>query len=123
MTTSTERTYQVHPERKRRVRKALTFFSITAWITGVMLLALVTRMIAEYLLNMPIPEWATVIAIGHGWAYIAFVIATLNLGLKARWKPVTWFTTAISGVVPFLSFFIEAHRRREVTDKFQLDRP
>lgn len=123
MTNSTERTYQVHPQRKRRVRQALTIFSITAWVTGVMLIALVVRMVMEYLLNMDIPEWGTWIAIGHGWAYLAFVIATINLGLKARWKPATWVITAISGVVPFLSFFVEAGRRREVTEKFQLNQP
>lgn len=120
MTNPNEPTYQVHPERQRRVRQALTFFSITAWITGVMLLLLVARMVMEYLLKMEIPEWGTWIAIGHGWAYLAFVIATINLGLKARWKPATWVITAISGVVPLLSFFVEAGRRREVTAKFQL---
>ncbi|WP_304323850.1 DUF3817 domain-containing protein [Corynebacterium frankenforstense] len=112
---------KVHPERKRRVRQALTIFSVAAWATGCMLLLLCARMIAEYLLHMEMPSWATWVAILHGWAYIAFVIATLNLGLKARWKPATWVVTAISGVVPLLSFFVEHWRRREVTEKFQLN--
>lgn len=114
-------THQVHPERKRRVRTALTLFSVTAWITGVMLLLLVIRMVMEYLLKMEVPGWATWIAILHGWAYLAFVLATLNLGLKARWKPAIWVVTAISGVVPLLSFVVEHARRREVTAKFQLN--
>lgn len=112
---------KVHPERQRKVRNALTFFSVAAWVTGVMLLLLCARMIAQYLLGMELPEWATWVAILHGWAYIAFVIATLNLGLKARWQPATWIVTAISGVVPLLSFFVEHWRRREVKEKFQLD--
>ncbi|WP_448854642.1 DUF3817 domain-containing protein [Corynebacterium frankenforstense] len=112
---------KVHPERKRRVRQALTIFSVAAWVTGCMLLLLCARMIAEYILHMEMPSWATWVAILHGWAYIAFVIATLNLGLKARWKPATWVVTAISGVVPLLSFFVEHWRRREVTEKFQLN--
>ena len=112
---------KVHPERKRRVRQALTIFSFAAWATGCMLLLLCARMIAEYLLHMEMPSWATWVAILHGWAYIAFVIATLNLGLKARWKPATWVVTAISGVVPLLSFVVEHWRRREVTEKFQLN--
>ncbi|AWB82548.1 DUF3817 domain-containing protein [Corynebacterium yudongzhengii] len=122
-TDTSSSTHRVHPERKRRVRPALRFFSIAAWITGGMLIALVIRMILEYLVGVDIPDWATVIAIGHGWAYLAFVIATINLGLKARWKPATWVVTAISGVVPFLSFFVEAARRREVIKKFQLQEP
>ena len=41
-------------------------------------------------------------------------------GLKARWPATTWVVTAISGVVPFLSFVVEAKRRKEVTATFQL---
>lgn len=112
---------KVHPERQRRVRLALTLFSISAWVTGVFLILLVTRMILEYLVGMTIPDWATFIAIFHGWAYFIFLICSLNLGLKARWAPARWVTTAISGVVPLLSFFVENKRRREVKQKFQLD--
>lgn len=111
---------RVHPERQRRVRQALTFFSVAAWVTGILLLSLCVRMICQYLLHMEIPSWAQMIAKIHGWAYLVFLMCTLNLGLKARWEPAKWITTAISGVVPFLSFFIEAARRKEVTAKFHL---
>lgn len=120
---TTQTAPKIHPQRKKRVRTALNIFSVTAWITGVFLILLVIRMIMEYLLKVDLPTWATMVAIFHGWAYMAYLLATLNLGLKARWKPVVWFTTAISGVVPLLSFFIESNRRREVVEKFQLDRP
>ncbi|MCZ9310223.1 DUF3817 domain-containing protein [Corynebacterium uberis] len=112
---------RVHPERQRRVRQALTIFTIAAWVTGTLLLCLCVRMVCQYLLHMELPEWAGLIAKIHGWAYICFLAATLNLGLKARWEPARWITTAISGVVPFLSFFVEHWRRREVTKKFQLN--
>lgn len=118
MTTSTAP--KTHPERQKRVDTALKIFSVTAWITGMFLIFLVIRMIMQYILKVEIPEWATIVAIAHGWAYMAYVLATLNLGLKARWKPVVWLTTALAGVVPFLSFIIEANRRREVKEEFQL---
>ncbi|RNE49690.1 DUF3817 domain-containing protein [Corynebacterium alimapuense] len=118
---TTQAAPKIHPERQRRVKNALRIFSVTAWVTGVFLLILVVRMVLEYVLKVEIPEWATVVAILHGWAFMAYLLATLNLGLKARWKPIVWFTTAISGVVPFLSFIVEANRRREVTAEFQLD--
>ncbi len=121
MTPQTQTIPKIHPERKRRVRTALTLFSVTAWVTGVFLILLVVRMVMEYALDMNIPSWATWVAILHGWAYMIYLLATLNLGLKARWKPVVWFTTAISGVVPLLSFFVENNRRREVVEKFQLN--
>ena len=38
---------KIHPERQRRVKQALTFFTITAWITGVLFLLLITRMIMQ----------------------------------------------------------------------------
>lgn len=117
---STQTAPKIHPERQKRVRTALSIFSVAAWVTGVFLLLLVVRMVMEYVLDMDMPTWATWVAILHGWAYMIYLLATLNLGLKARWTPVVWFTTAISGVVPFLSFIVEANRRREVKEKFQL---
>ncbi|HZK32696.1 MAG TPA: DUF3817 domain-containing protein [Corynebacterium sp.] len=113
---------KIHPERKRRVRTALTFFSVSAWVTGVMLLLLVVRMIMEYILNMDVSGLGW-IAILHGWVYLIFVIATFNLGLKARWEPKWWITTIAGGVVPLLSFFVENNRRKQVRKQFQLDEP
>lgn len=109
----------IHPERQRRVRTALRVFSVTAWITGIMLLLLCARMIMEYGLNMDVSALGWV-AILHGWMYAIFLLATLNLGMKARWSTKQWIVTAIAGVVPFLSFFVEAWRRKEVTEEFQL---
>ena len=110
----------VHPERQERVRPALKFFSVAAWITGVFLIILVIRMTMQYGLKMEIPEWATFIAIAHGWAYMAFVASCLMLGQRARWGFGKIILTALSGVVPFFSFFMEANRRREVEEEFQL---
>lgn len=112
-------TPRVHPERQRRVKTALTLFSVAAWITGVMLLLLCVRMIMEYGLNMDVSalNW---VAIAHGWMYALFLMATLNLGMKARWSVQTWLITALAGVVPFLSFFVEHWRRKEVEAEFAL---
>lgn len=110
---------RIHPERQKRVKQALTMFSIAAWITGVLLLLLCLRMIMEYGFNMDVSALAWVARV-HGLAYILFLMTSLNLGLKARWPAATWLVTAISGVVPFLSFVVEAKRRKEVTRTFQL---
>ncbi|GAA1171307.1 hypothetical protein CGLAUT_09905 [Corynebacterium glaucum] len=112
-------TPHIHPERQRRVRSALTLFSIAAWVTGVLLLLLVARMVMEYGFGMDVAALAWVARV-HGLAFIAFLMASLNLGLKARWPATTWVVTAISGVVPFLSFVVEAQRRKEVKQTFQL---
>lgn len=119
--TDTSSAPKIHPERQKRVRLALTLFSISAWVTGVFLIALTIEMILKYPLGVDVGNWDTIIAIGHGWVYMVYLICTLNLGLKARWDPTRWVTTAISGVVPLLSFFVENNRRREVKEKFQLN--
>ena len=113
---------RIHPERKRRVKTALTLFSVSSWVTGVMLLLLCVRMVMEYALHMDVGSlnW---VAIAHGWMYALFLLATLNLGMKARWATKTWLITALAGVVPFLSFFVEHWRRQEVTEEFALNEP
>lgn len=110
---------KIHPERQRRVRTALNVFTGAAWVTGVLLLLLVARMVMQYLLGMDVSalDW---VARVHGLAFIVFLMASLNLGTKARWSAVEWLTTALSGVVPLMSFVIEAKRRREVTRTFRL---
>ena len=110
---------RIHPERQRRVKQALQFFTVTAWITGVLLLLLVTRMIMQYGFDMNV-DYLSWVARVHCFAFVAFLMASLNLGSKARWSAGTWIATALSGVVPFMSFFIEAKRRDEVKEKFQL---
>ena len=117
--TNTAGAPKIHPERQKRVRTALNLFTAAAWTTGVLLILLVIRMILEYGFHTPVPalDW---VARVHGLAYILFLITSLNLGLKARWPALTWVVTAISGVVPFLSFWVEHRRRKEVTHTFQL---
>lgn len=110
---------RIHPERQRRVKNALTFFSIAAWVTGTLLLLLVLRMILDYGFHMDVSALGWVARV-HGLAFVVFLMASLNLGSKARWPAATWVVTAISGVVPFLSFVVEAKRRKEVKQTFQL---
>lgn len=110
---------RIHPERQRRVKQALQLFSVAAWITGVLLLLLVARMIMQYGFDMNV-DYLSWVARVHGFAFVAFLMASLNLGSKARWSAGTWIATAVSGVVPFMSFVIEGKRRKEVKEKFQL---
>ncbi|MGV3114230.1 DUF3817 domain-containing protein [Corynebacterium freneyi] len=113
----------IHPDRRRRVQTALTAFSVTAYITGVMLLVLVAEMIYKYGIledKNDAPSWFFFVAQVHGFAYMAFLIAIVNLGTKARWTPGKWIITALGGVVPFLSFIVERKRRDEVKAEFDL---
>ncbi|WJY98185.1 DUF3817 domain-containing protein [Corynebacterium fournieri] len=110
---------KIHPERQRRVKQALQWFSIAAWVTGVLFLLLCLRMIMQYGFDMNV-DYLSWVARVHGFAFVAFLMTSLNLGSKARWSAGTWISTALSGVVPFMSFIVEAKRRKEVKETFQL---
>ena len=113
----------VNPQRRERVKTALKWFSGTAYFTGVMLLILCAEMIYKYLIledSASAPSWFFYTAQLHGFAYMAFMIAIVNLGTKARWEPGKWIVTALGGVVPFLSFIVERHHRDEVVQAFNL---
>lgn len=123
----TESNTTVHPARQKRVRGALKGFSIAAYATGVMLLVLVVEMILKYgVFRADTPDWldsaGLIIAQVHGLLYFIFLITIVNLGQKARWSPGKWMVTALGGVVPFLSFYVEKKRREEVVAQFQLDK-
>ena len=113
-------TNKVHPARQARIRGPLKFFSIAATVTGIFLIILVIRMVCQYIIGMDIPEWATYIAIVHGIAYMTYLLSILILGPRALWPVGKLFTTALAGVVPFLSFWMEHKRRKEITEEFQL---
>ena len=113
-------TNKVHPARQARIRGPLKFFSIAATVTGIFLIILVIRMVCQYLIGMEIPKWATYIAIVHGIAYMTYLLSILILGPRALWPVSKLFTTALAGVVPFLSFWMEHKRRKEIKEEFQL---
>lgn len=112
----------VTPERQRRVAKSLKFYSFAAFFTGIWLLILVAEMIFKYLIigQENFPSWLGFIGPAHGIVFMVYAISCLDLGTKARWEPAKWLTTILAGVVPFLSFYVENKRRKEVKAQFQL---
>lgn len=115
----------IDADRQRRVAGALKRYSVMAYTTGVFLLLLCLDMILKYLLfpamDIDSPSWLfTLVASIHGWIFIIYCLASLDLGVKARWAPGKWVTTILAGVVPVLSFVLERRRRNEVIEAFGL---
>ncbi|MCX7445712.1 DUF3817 domain-containing protein [Corynebacterium sp. P7003] len=106
--------------RQARIRTALRIFVVAAWVTGIWLLILTGRMILDYIFHVEMPSWANLIGQLHGLFYMCYLMATMNLGIKARWEPIRWLTTALAGTIPFFSFWMEQKRRRQVTTAFNL---
>ncbi|HEV7956075.1 MAG: hypothetical protein JWL94_763 [Microbacteriaceae bacterium] len=115
-----------------RIRSALTFYRVAAYLTGIMLLLLVLEMLFKYtplqleielggpngfLALVPVDtvtavNLSTGILIAHGWLYVVYLFSDFRLWSLMRW-PFTYFVAiAAGGVVPFLSFFVEHYITR-----------
>ena len=124
------------------IRAALRFYKIASVITGVMLLLLCTEMILKYtpirlelfafgpqgfLHLAPVVEGpdglestgegfnvSLGILVAHGWFYVVYLFACFRVWSLMRWGFVRFVTLALGGIVPLLSFFMEARVAREV---------
>ncbi len=92
---------------------ALTRFRVIAYVVGVCLLVLaLVAMPLKYLAGSP----TLVETIGpvHGFLYVLYLLATLDLGLRCRWGVGRMVLVALAGTVPFLSFAAERRVTRAV---------
>ncbi|MBM7829665.1 integral membrane protein [Agromyces cerinus] len=126
-----------------RIRGALKFYQVASVITGVMLLLLCAEMIMKYAFHLelyafgdqgaltfaPVIETAaglestgtgvnlsTGILIAHGWFYVVYLFSDFRLWSLMRWPFSRFIVIALGGIVPFLSFFLEARIGREVRE-------
>ncbi|WP_431801982.1 DUF3817 domain-containing protein [Microbacterium sp. bgisy203] len=123
------------------IRGALRFYQIASVITGVMLLLLCAEMIIKYAFGYelflggsggflwfaPVVETATGhestgdgvnlslgILIAHGWFYVVYLFACFRVWSLMRWGFGRFIMLALGGIVPLLSFFMEARVARDV---------
>lgn len=95
------------------LRSALTRYRVMAYVVGVWLLVLV-------LVAMPLKHFAhspgMVHTVGpvHGFLYILFLLAALDLATRCRWPLGRTVGVLLAGTVPFLSFVVERRVTRRV---------
>ena len=77
-----------------------------AFIVGVGLLVLVAEMILNYGFDNHALDWWPQ---PHGFIYMVYLVATVNLGFKVGWGLGKMVGVMLAGCVPFLSFWVE-HR-------------
>ncbi|MFV0432555.1 MAG: DUF3817 domain-containing protein [Leucobacter sp.] len=134
---------QPKPSDYSRIRKALAVYKVTSVITGIMLLLLCAVMVMKYAFGVQLflgtpdgfahfypiapegleadyqPEGFDLfkaILIAHGWFYVVYLISDFLLWSPMRWNFWRFIMLALGGVIPFLSFFLEARIGREVTN-------
>jgi integral membrane protein len=88
------------------VRASLLFYRVLAYTVGVGLIILVLIAVPlKYLADSP-----TLVAIVgplHGFLYMVYLVATVNLAFRARWSPVKTVLVMLAGTIPFVSFVAE----------------
>ena len=102
---------------------AATRYRIMAWITGVLLAVLVC-------IGMPLRYWllkdnwnapiSTIYAIGwvlHGWVFVVYLAAALDVTFRMKYSVLKVLGVAISGTIPFMSFVAEHFVQRDVDAK------
>jgi integral membrane protein len=92
---------------------ALLAYRIAAWVTGVGLLVLVVvAMPLKYLFGLPEP--VEVVGVTHGFLYMIYIVCTLLLAERCRWKPLDALLVLLAGTVPAASFVAERRVTRRV---------
>jgi integral membrane protein len=95
------------------VTAALKRFRIIAWVVGVMLLVLVFVAVPlHHFANKP--ALSSVVGPLHGFLFVIYLLAALDLAVRLRWKPVRAVLIMISGTIPFMSFLAERSVSKQV---------
>jgi integral membrane protein len=86
--------------------RSVTAYRAFAYLTGVGLVLLVfVGLPLKYLAGSP--GVVAVVGTAHGYLYLGYLIATLNLGTRLRWSPGRLLLVMAAGTVPFMSFVAE----------------
>lgn len=89
-----------------------------AYIVGVVLLVFTAGIVLRY--GFGNPHLSEAIAPIHGFLYVLYLIAVVDLSLKAKFSVVKILLIALAGTVPLLSFVAE---HKVVTEVRQLMTP
>ncbi|ABG93249.1 MULTISPECIES: DUF3817 domain-containing protein [Rhodococcus] len=104
--------------KQKKIAPALLRYRVLAYATGVWLLVLTAEMVAKYIFKVDnLPSW---IAVVHGWVYFVYLLVTLDLAVKVRWPAGRTVGTLLAGTIPFLSFYVEHQRTKQVRRDFGL---
>ncbi len=94
-------------------RGSFARYRVMAFVTGVMLVLLV-------FVAIPIQIWGnnkgpeSVIGTAHGFLFMVYLVAALDLGVRRRWPWLKLGLVMIAGTVPFASFYAEHKIAAEV---------
>ncbi len=98
------------------IATALRNYRIIAWVTGVGLIVLVLVAVPlKYFFGQP--ALASVVGVTHGFLYMIYIVCTLLLAERCRWRPVDALVILAAGTIPFASFFAERRVTARVRER------
>ncbi len=93
---------------------ALMRYRVMAWVTGVFLLIMTAWLVVTGgygLLGYGEPGDKPLLYVlawtVHGWLYIIYLIAAVDLTFRMRWSLLTTLLILLAGTIPFASFFAD----------------
>ena len=92
-------------------RTALTIFKVAAVIAGLAMFVLITEMILKYGFDNAVLSWWSPV---HGFLFMGFIAATVNLGFKVGWSLGRMIGIVLLSCIPFVAFVIERRTVAEV---------
>jgi integral membrane protein len=97
------------------IATALRNYRVAAWVTGIGLLVLVfVAMPLKYFFGEPRP--VALIGMLHGFLYMAYIVCTLILAERCRWRPLDAVVILLAGTIPIASFVAERQVTRRVRE-------
>lgn len=91
-----------------KVRSSLARYRVMAYVTGTLLLVLTVAVIVKYTAGGdPATAVTTVVGIAHGWLFIIYLVAVVDLAVKARLNWWRVILVAACGTIPVLTFVAE----------------
>lgn len=114
------------PQDLPKIRRTVSVYKVSSYITGTFLLLLVLMMVFRYGFGVDIEfggpygvlaltpkdliagvNLSTLILIAHGWFYVLYLGTDFVLWRLVRWSFTRFLLIALGGVIPFLSFYFE----------------
>ena len=97
------------------VAGAMKRYRFMAWFVGVFLVVMTYALVMKYAFDTEYswygPGWLV-----HGFLYAIYLLAVLDIAVRARWQPLRIVLVAIAGTIPGLGIWAE----RIVTSRDQI---
>lgn len=110
----------------RGLQGAQRRFAVMAWVTGVLLAVMACiGLPLKYVFNAtesgPLAVAYAIGWIAHGWLYVVYVAAALDIAFRLRLSVVRTVGVVLAGTIPFMSFVAEHFVKRLVRARLAAD--